>query len=443
MLRLVLVNILELMKYFIIYSFLLGGERYKGKRKYVGIIVLFVGFVLRTFIFKTDDAVTSVIFLFIVLFTIYAGRVKNKILFHILIFITVNYLDTIIFSVLGYVIKGKIWWYYIYDSGWVAVYESLISVALILVISLLYRWKKRKNYLFSPVVVSQYLLLSGTMLGLYIIFVIMLIVMAYGQPGNKNRLYIVIVVAAVLTITCIIAFFLYSNYLKKQNDIHIENLQLYDKDTELRAAYYEHIKSMNDDMRKYRHDFRHHVSTMERLVEEGEYLELKGYLNQLYKQDLDLKQKMAVYTGNYIVDAVITGIVEQKKYENVEFQCVGKLPEKLYIEDVDICGVLANALENAMEASLGSQIKQCVSMKTGCYENIVTFQIKNTYDSEKYAELSKGQFATSKNEDGHGYGISNMYRIAKQYAGRIEYTVEKDCVIVDIYLQQNGPDGMM
>ncbi len=109
----------------------------------------------------------------------------------------------------------------------------------------------------------------------------------------------------------------------------------------------------------------------------------------------------------------------------MEFQCVGKLPEKLYIEAVDICGVLANALENAMEASLGSKIKQCVSMKTGCYENIVTFQIKNTYDSEKYAELSKGQFATSKNEDGHGYGISNMYRIAKQYAGRIEYTVEK------------------
>ncbi len=88
---------------------------------------------------------------------------------------------------------------------------------------------------------------------------------------------------------------------------------MYDKDTELRAAYYEHIKSMNDDMRKYRHDFRHHVSTMERLVEEGEYLELKGYLNQLYKQDLDLKQKMSVYTGNYMVDAVITGIVEQKK----------------------------------------------------------------------------------------------------------------------------------
>ena len=82
-------------------------------------------------------------------------------------------------------------------------------------------------------------------------------------------------------------------------------------------------------------------------------------------------------------------------------------------------------------------------MKTGCYENIVTFQIKNTYDSEKYVELSKGQFATSKSEDGHGYGISNMYRIAKRYAGRIEYAVEKDCVIVDIYLQQNGPDGMM
>ncbi len=52
MLRLVLVNILELMKYFIIYSFLLGGERYKGKRKYVGIIILFVGFVLRNIYFQ-------------------------------------------------------------------------------------------------------------------------------------------------------------------------------------------------------------------------------------------------------------------------------------------------------------------------------------------------------------------------------------------------------
>ncbi len=138
-----------------------------------------------------------------------------------------------------------------------------------------------------------------------------------------------------------------------------------------------------------------------------------------------------------MVDAIINGIIAKEAYSDVKFHCEGKLPRKLMIQDVDLSELLSNGLENAAEACLHSNGDKCVLFKAASYENMIHFEIKNTYDSARYKALSKGDFETTKKDsEYHGYGIESMRRVVKKYDGKLEYSVEPEWVITDIYLQQ-------
>lgn len=159
-------------------------------------------------------------------------------------------------------------------------------------------------------------------------------------------------------------------------------------------------------------------------------------MGQLSQKDKELNRERVRYTGNFMVDSIIFGITRDQKFKEVDFQFDGGLPSNLGVKDIDICGVLANALENAMEACLKGNDRKAVIMKVGCYENMISFQIKNTYDSSRYKALAGGEFYSSKEGDGHGYGIQNMERVVKSYNGKMEYNVDPEWITVDIFLQQ-------
>jgi len=284
---------------------------------------------------------------------------------------------------------------------------------------------------------GQCMLLIGAMTGFFVDIVTSLLYQIYGEPNHRYKLYILLAVATLITLFCILAFFLYSSHLKKENDLKTKNIEFQEENDGLRLALYANMEMMDDDMRQYRHDNRHHVAVLKELASKGELEEIKDYLAQLSEQSEELKKKNVLYTGNYMVDAIINGIVTKEVYADVKFQCEGKLPRKLMIQDVDLSGLLSNGLENAAEACLHSNGDKYVLFKAASYENMIHFEIKNTYDSTRYKALSKGDFETTKRDNEyHGYGIESMRRVVKKYDGKLEYIVEPEWVITDIYLQQ-------
>lgn len=333
--------------------------------------------------------------------------------------------------------KGKIWTYYVYKSASIDIYEDiLIYIITIMVGFIIHRRKFKKNWLGNNIHIMQWVLFSASLFGFYFICSSVILYMVDGQPDNKKRLLIVLLVCSAITIASIIAFFIYSNRLKHQNDVHIETEGLYGESLGLKLAYGEQVHDDYEKVRQFRHDFRHHIAAMEGLVYGGEYSELEKYMGQLSQKDKELNRERVRYTGNFMVDSIIFGITRNQKFKDVDFQFEGGLPSNLGIKDIDICEVLANALENAMEASLKGNDRKAVIMKTGCYENMISFQIKNTYDSNRYKALAGGEFYSSKEGDGHGYGIQNMERVVKSYNGKMEYNVDPEWITVDIFLQQ-------
>lgn len=433
----IITNIVEIIKFFIIFSIMLKGKIYRSKRLWIGCLIVFAEVIFFSFCLKNDDFIISIIIFGSALSVMYNGNAKNKILLFMLAILLVNYVDTLCYGIMGILLHGNVWWYFIHSIQNIVIYGSIFVIAVLAAISVVYTKIVNKNWLVCQIQIFQCLLLNGAMIGLYAIIMIIPLFTVYGDIIIKSRLYILLTVSTVLTLSCILAFFLYSNHLKKENDLKTKNIEVQEENDGLRLALYANMEMMDDDMRQYRHDNRHHRAVLRELASKGDLEEIKDYLAQLSEQDEDLKKKNMLYTGNYMVDAIINGIIAKEAYSDVKFHCEGKLPRKLMIQDVDLSGLLSNGLENAAEACLHSNGDKCVLFKAAGYENMIHFEIKNTYDSTRYKALSKGDFETTKKDsEYHGYGIESMRRVVKKYDGKLEYIVEPEWVITDIYLQQ-------
>ena len=437
MAEIIILNLLESIKYFLIFQLVFNGKLNNRKKVLLGCIWLISSICILSFALKRTDLIIVIIAWFLFLYISYQGKVTNKIILFIASLVVVNYIDLILYAIISYITEGKIWTYYVYKSVSIDIYEDiLIYIITIMVGFIIHRRKFKKNWLGNNIHIMQWVLFSASLFGFYFICSSVILYMVDGQPDNKKRLLIVLLVCSAITIASIIAFFIYSNRLKRQNDVHIETEGLYDESLGLKLAYGEQVHDDYEKVRQFRHDFRHHIAAMEGLVYGGEYSELEKYMGQLSQKDKELNRERVRYTGNFMVDSIIFGITRDQKFKEVDFQFDGGLPSNLGVKDIDICGVLANALENAMEACLKGNDRKAVIMKAGCYENMISFQIKNTYDSSHYKALAGGGFYSSKEGDGHGYGIQNMERVVKSYNGRMEYNVDPEWVTVDIFLQQ-------
>lgn len=437
MAEIIILNLLESIKYFLIFQLVFNGKLNNRKKVLLGCIWLISSTCILSFALKRADLIIVIIAWFLFLYISYQGKVTNKIILFIASLVVVNYIDLILYAIISYITKGKIWTYYVYKSASIDIYEDiLIYIITIMVGFIIHRRKFKKNWLGNNIHIMQWVLFSASLFGFYFICSSVILYMVDGQPDNKKRLLIVLLVCSAITIASIIAFFIYSNRLKHQKDVHIETEGLYGESLGLKLAYGEQVHDDYEKVRQFRHDFRHHIAAMEGLVYGGEYSELEKYMGQLSQKDKELNRERVRYTGNFMVDSIIFGITRDQKFKEVDFQFDGGLPSNLGVKDIDICGVLANALENAMEACLKGNDRKAVIMKVGCYENMISFQIKNTYDSSRYKALAGGKFYSSKEGDGHGYGIQNMERVVKSYNGRMEYNVDPEWVTVDIFLQQ-------
>lgn len=86
--------------------------------------------VLMSYVLHSDDQIVAIIVFGVELFLIYSGIVWNKILLFLITIVATNYLDSLLLAIGSYAIKGKVWWYFIYDDFKITLLENVISFLL-------------------------------------------------------------------------------------------------------------------------------------------------------------------------------------------------------------------------------------------------------------------------------------------------------------------------
>ena len=102
-------------------------------------------------------------------------------------------------------------------------------------------------------------------------------------------------------------------------------------------------------IRGWRHDYRNHIQVMNVLLENGELEELKKYLGDL-AVDLNTVDTV-VKTGNAMADAILNSKISLARSKDINVSVEASIPVKLKMTELDLCCILGNLFDNAIEAA--------------------------------------------------------------------------------------------
>lgn len=234
--------------------------------------------------------------------------------------------------------------------------------------------------------------------------------------GRVLQGYIVLSIALLILLFWFNAVFLMmATSLNRNARLQQENQLL-----SMQQQRYENLKTAIEEARQTRHDMRHHLSRIFSLTEAGDMERLKSYLTKTVSRIPNLDMS---FCENRAADSVIGYYCALAKREDIPFCAQIDLPERLIIDEIDMCLVLSNLLENALEASLRTaparqQIRATAYLHA---ERLLLIQVENTFDGE--IKEKDGVFRSSKRK-GNGIGIQSVRHIAEKTGGASTFTYQ-------------------
>lgn len=117
---------------------------------------------------------------------------------------------------------------------------------------------------------------------------------------------------------------------------------------DLIEKHFEEVQSIYDKMRGWRHDYHNHIQALLALVGDDE--RTRDYLWKLNKDLTEVDT--VVKTGNVTVDAILNSKLTLIKSKDIPVDAVAKVPDDLKISEIDLCAIIGNLLDNAIEAVL-------------------------------------------------------------------------------------------
>ena len=216
------------------------------------------------------------------------------------------------------------------------------------------------------------------------------------------------------------------SFFSKQIDKRIAAYQ-----RELIETHYREVENMYRQIRGWRHDYRNHIQMMKVLAANGDMDALKVYLDEL---DTDLNTvDTVVKTGNPMADAILNSKISLARSRNIPTQVDAHIPVKLKMSELDLCCIIGNLFDNAMEASMAlPEEKRMIRVYMDMKGTQLYISFTNFTAAKKLSKVGKG-FKTSKGE-GHGFGLVRIDDIVSRYDGYLSRNSEDGAFTTEIML---------
>ncbi len=205
-------------------------------------------------------------------------------------------------------------------------------------------------------------------------------------------------------------------YFKQENDKFVESIS----------------KDNLEDFRKMRHDIKNQYAYMDTLLKNKQYDELEKFFSDVLEESTEPLNFPDV--GNQAISAILNMEIKKAKKSNINFEHRIYVPEVLPISDYDLCRLLTNISDIAIEAVLRSNIEDATVKLSIIYkEPNLIIEITNPYDPK--VESDPLNVKTSKEDkDFHGYGRQIIDEVVKKYNGVVKYKAEDQTFSLSIML---------
>ena len=238
---------------------------------------------------------------------------------------------------------------------------------------------------------------------------------------------IVIAIIILCIAAIIIAFSLLRKLFYHLVDKRIEQFQ-----SDLIAKQTVEIQNMYSQMQEWRHDYRNHIQNMKNRLD-SDNGELEQYLDDLAD---DLTQAdTSIKTGNVMADAVLNSKLSVASQKGIRLNVKAHIPDGVAMTDVELCSILGNLLDNAMEACEKLPVDtRFIRVYIDKFKGQFYLSVQN---SSPAVQRDKGIFHTTK-AGTHGFGLLRIDRIAKKYGGYVNRQYEEGVFATELLLPLNG-----
>lgn len=303
-----------------------------------------------------------------------------------------------------------------------SIISKIIFWCIIRILSILYKGKietvRKKSYgifLTVAVVANSSSLLS------------ILKVTEETSGGMLQTLFIFI--AFVLLISDISAFKLDVMYqeqseMRRLKQEYANQLIMYDK-------HLSEKQMVIDEVRRVKHDMKNNMIYLQKLLE-ADPEEAEKYLIE-FIGDAMIKTEEFSKSGNFAIDALLNYKNRIAESKNIKIKLEQRIPTTLPYKASDLCIILGNLLDNAIEAS-----ENCANKEIDVYivyaKNRLKISTKNYYEGEINKDKEGNFLSKKKDKENHGIGLKSVKKIVSLYNGYIEIQAENSLFKVNILL---------
>ncbi|MBP7332692.1 MAG: GHKL domain-containing protein [Firmicutes bacterium] len=180
----------------------------------------------------------------------------------------------------------------------------------------------------------------------------------------------------------------------------------------------------------YRHDMRHHLALIGGYLADGDIEKADKYVRLAQADIEDITPNR--YCENNTVNLILSSFAAKAKKNGVLFSVDAQLPQVLSISETELCALLSNGLENAIEAAAQAADEQFRKARISCQThkgNLLIF-IENSFTGELAMENGLPQSL----REGHGFGVKSMAMIAEKYNGYYSFEAKGEIFTLRIVL---------
>ena len=164
---------------------------------------------------------------------------------------------------------------------------------------------------------------------------------------------------------------------------------------------------------RLKHDWRHHLLSINGFVEAEDIKGLKEYVKELIPEYIEGKE--ISICRNHIADVILRHYAAAAEAAGIRLDISANLSEIPDVSDMDLCIIFGNLLENALEACNGMEDGAGhVEIQAEMRGKQLVLQIQNTYQRDVI--LKEGKYYSTKHS-GVGIGLSSVEKVVDKYHG--------------------------
>lgn len=210
------------------------------------------------------------------------------------------------------------------------------------------------------------------------------------------------------------------------------------------VMYYQTLEEQYTRQERLRHDLKNHLISLENLIQNRQWEQAGSYLREMAK--IGQIEAGEEATGSLVMDALLY----HKKHEALEhgiyWKCDIEFPRNSPIKEIDLCILVGNILDNALESCIRLREKESlkeavlqeeaeeklwiqICMRT--FKQCLLFEVRNPTDLKSPSETVKSR---KNHPEHHGWGLANIKAAADAYHGTMHMEIKEGIFTLSVLL---------